>query len=264
MEHNQAYELIESYVFGSLEDAEVVALEKHLDSGCEACLARLREAGDVSTRLAEALPQHSPPARVRDKVFAAIGAEGGPQRATASGSRAGWTASAVMAAALAVIIFWTSSLQRQLVTLRGDLDTAHQEVVRLHDDMTAYQAAARLLGKPCTQLVDLAGVNPNPQASGRVMLHPHEQEGVVYVYQLPPTPEGMEYQLWLMRDGAPRSVGVFSVADDGTAVFRMQSVPDPLSIAEFRVTIEPYGGVEEPTGMLYLAGANTMVEMDAH
>jgi anti-sigma-K factor RskA len=77
------------------------------------------------------------------------------------------------------------------------------------------------------------------------------------MYRLPQTPEGMEYQLWVLREGKPTSVGTFTVAEDGSAMLKLKALPTPTEIASFEVTIEPEGGMPQPTGMMYLTGPDS-------
>ena len=260
MEHDDAYELLDSYVFGTLEKDKVDALEAHLDTGCDECLARLREVAELSAQLASAVPQHDPPQRVKDRLFEQIRGTRNHNASTTASQKPilAWATAGISVTAVIAMIVWGSSINREAIELRTALEISQQEIVRLQQDRSVLDDAATLLGKPCTRLVDLAGVDPNPQAYGKVVLHPKETFGVVYLYRLPPNPEGMQYQLWLVRDGKPTSVGVFTVAEDGGAVIKMQSLPDPTSIASFQVTIEPEGGQPEPTGMLYLTGQNAL------
>lgn len=170
----------------------------------------------------------------------------------------GW-ATAVAATAAAVAIFmWAGSLKEEMKGLRANLDASRVEIARLQQDSSVYTDAARLLGQPCTKLVDLVGVDPNPDAFGKLLMHPEDPTGVVYVYRMPQPPSGMDYQLWFMHEGRPTSMGIFSVAEDGSALLKMERPPNPETIAAFQVTIEPDGGVTEPTGMLYLTSNNTL------
>ena len=118
------------------------------------------------------------------------------------------------------------------------------------------QDVTNLLGSPGMQFVDLEGVDPNPQAFGKVVIDPDKGAAVVYMYALPQTPEGMEYQLWVMREGKPTSAGLFTVSNDGSAMLALEDLSDPNAINEFLVTIEPIGGEISPTGMMYLTGPN--------
>lgn len=155
----------------------------------------------------------------------------------------------------------TASLRRELENMREgfaslqiDLATRQEEIETMRRDLAAYEDATLLLGQPGMQFVDLNGVEPNAQAFGKVVIDPNRGTGIVYMYRLPQTPEGMEYQLWVLREGKPTSVGTFTVAEDGSAMLSMKSIPSPTEIASFNVTIEPVGGMPEPTGMMYLTG----------
>ena len=170
----------------------------------------------------------------------------------------GWIPAVAGTAAAIVLLIWTLSLNQQLKTIHNELSTSQNQITRLETQMAAYTDAALLLGKPCTQMGSLDGVDPNPEAFGQVLLHPDETFGVFYVYRMPQPPQGMEYQLWMLRDGKPTSVGLFTVLADGTAILKMDALPNPTSIEEFVVTIEPSGGQEQPTGMLYLTGPNPL------
>ena len=69
MEHQIAIELVEGYAFGTLDAAERAAVDAHLLTGCPECLARLREVSELSARLAQAVPQVEPRARVKERLF---------------------------------------------------------------------------------------------------------------------------------------------------------------------------------------------------
>lgn len=122
----------------------------------------------------------------------------------------------------------------------------------MQQELEAYKDATALLTAPGMQFFDLAGVAPNEQAFGKVVIEPDGGTAVVYMYELPPTPEGMDYQLWMMRDNVPTSVGTFTVSGDGSASLTLDQIPDMGTFASFDVTIEPAGGAPQPTGMMYL------------
>ena len=260
MEHNAVYELLESYVFGTLDREEVEAVETHLDEGCETCLERLREVTELSASLAGTVPQHDPPLHVKtrlmEKVRATRPEAAAKKRSSSSRGWVGWAAAAVATAAVVLLVIWTSTLQTEITKLNDEMTKASGQVTRLQQDIAAREDATILLNKPGIHFVDMAGVEPNPQAFGKVVIDPDKGTAVVYMYRLPQTPEGMEYQLWILREGEPVSAGVFRVAADGSAMLEVRAIPDPREIAAFQVTIEPAGGLSEPTGMMYLTGPN--------
>jgi anti-sigma-K factor RskA len=184
-----------------------------------------------------------PPAELEGKVMSKIG--GGGRKEEPSRPRRlqfpYW-----MAAAAAVIIVAMGSGYVLLALQNSKLKNQLVEA----SDVTA------LLKSPGMQFVDLEGVDPNPQAFGKVVMDPDKGAAVVYMYRLPQTPEGMEYQLWVMHEGKPTSAGVFTVNPDGSAMLALEELDDMGPIGSFAVTIEPAGGEVEPTGMMYLTGPN--------
>jgi anti-sigma-K factor RskA len=242
-EHDNIYDLIESYVFGNLCSEEYAEIEAHLDSGCEKCLDRLKELSSLSVALADSIPRIKPPEAIKEKLMENIrrdSRESGSYRDPGY-RRFNWllAAAAVVIIALGVGVIWMNS---RISGLRAHLEEAR--------DVTG------LLESPGMQFVNLEGVDPNPQAFGKVVVDPEKGNAVVYMFRLPQNPEGMEYQLWVMREGKPTSAGVFSVSSDGEAVLALKDLGELDSIPKFLVTIEPEGGMDTPTGMMYLTGPN--------
>lgn len=243
MQHDEAYGLIEAYAFGTLEQDELTQLEKHLDSGCQDCSSRLREVAELSAKMAEDIPQYEPPAHVKENIMKKIKA---PGRVAKPGRTLLFKRFSWMSAVAAVVVIGLAIGSLTLLRINRDL---RKELVNAQD-------VTSLLNSPGMQFVDLQGVDPNPQAFGKVVMDPEKGAAVVYMYKLPQTPKGMEYQLWVMREGKPTSVGTFTVNKDGSAMLAMNEISDPSKIASFLVTIEPEGGQKVPTGMMYLTGPN--------
>jgi anti-sigma-K factor RskA len=71
---------------------------------------------------------------------------------------------------------------------------------------------------------------------------------------LPPAPADKSYQLWLVpMNGAPISAGVFNPTS-GQMSHMMMKVPAGLAAKEFAVSLEPAGGMPQPTGPMVLVG----------
>jgi anti-sigma-K factor RskA len=240
-EHDRIYDLIESYVFGSLSPDEYNEIEAHLDSGCEKCIERLNEISQLSVILANSVPQENPPDKIKEKLLDSI--KNKPPKSINIKANKFTKFNWILAAAAVVIIslgLGLLKLNSQVRELKGNLDEAR--------DVT------RLLESPGMKFVNLEGVAPNPQAFGKVVVDPEKGNAVVYMYKLPQNPKGMEYQLWVMREGKPTSAGVFSVSPDGKAILALNDLGGMDSIPKFLVTIEPKGGMDAPTGMMYLTG----------
>ena len=260
MEHKDIYELIDEYVFGTLSDAENIAVEKHLDSNCPECLAKLRQVGEVSVVLANGITQTAPPDSLKKTLMHEIKKTVVlPLSTQKQGSSTSSKIFAVLGAvAVVALIVWNGSLNTKLIELQSQLINSSEKLDRLIADNVVQNEATLLLGKPCTKLVDLQGVSPNQQASAKIFLHPDEDYGVLYAYQLPLAPSDKEYRVWLKHDGIIQSVGVFTVQDDGSALLEVRGLPKVPTIDSFMVTIEPISGVKIPTGMTYLKGQNPL------
>ena len=257
MKHEQVLDILEEYSLGLLEQSQYDAVDEHLDA-CEECRARLLRLSELAEAMAENVPQHDPPARIEEELMNQVqSAPAGPQTVSI-GSRMGWIVAA--AAILGAVYFGVQNteLGTELGKSQAQIDSLSTYVEKLRKDMAAYEDATHLLGKAGMQFVDMAGVGPNGQAFGKVVVDPEGNTGVVYMYQLPDTPDGMEYQLWVMHEGKPTSAGTFTVTNDGSAMPSLEALPDFSQIAAFQVTIEPVGGQAEPTGMMYLTGNNTL------
>ncbi|HEU4364829.1 MAG TPA: anti-sigma factor [Candidatus Krumholzibacteria bacterium] len=275
MDHKIAYELLDSYVFGILEEGERAAVEAHLNDGCTVCSARLREVSELSVRLAATVPQAEPPAHVKERLMARVGMTHHPARSRqrAEGAspgawlRVAWGTAAVAVAAAGFLLWQTTALRRQveetnrlLAATTENTNRMQNEVASLRGELDKYRHAP-VLGEPGVRFVSLDGMEPNRQAFGNVVTRPDKSAGMLYVYRFPMAPEDKEYQLWGLRDGKPPiSLGMFSVNTDGTAMLNMETIPAGEEIVGFSVTIEPRGGMPEPTGMMYVKGMDPMEE----
>jgi hypothetical protein len=151
----------------------------------------------------------------------------------------------VLAASLTGV--YSYKLREQLTLVRADLERVtaeNQELARVMD----------VVGSPRLRVIALGGQTPSPASEGRVLWSPDSKKAVLYAYGLPKPPAGKDYQLWVIEGGTPRSEGVFPVDERGQATHVLPDVPDPAGIGAFAVTLEPAGGLAQPSGEIFLAG----------
>jgi anti-sigma-K factor RskA len=104
------------------------------------------------------------------------------------------------------------------------------------------------------RVVNLAGTEFAPDASGIIVISQDGEHGTLVVDDLPDLGPEQQYQLWLIQDGERTSGGVFSVKQGGYAA-KVIYAPHPLvDYGSFGVTIEPTGGSPGPTGEKVLGG----------
>jgi anti-sigma-K factor RskA len=72
---------------------------------------------------------------------------------------------------------------------------------------------------------------------------------------LPPTSGSNAYELWGIAGAEPVPAGVFTVNQGGVTLFRLPALPPEKSFDKFAVTLEPAGGVPQPTGPMHLVGS---------
>jgi anti-sigma-K factor RskA len=81
------------------------------------------------------------------------------------------------------------------------------------------------------------------------------KRGVLLGGQLAALPAEKQYQLWVFDKGKPVDAGVFDVDPEGRALFESKDLSAIARAENFAVTVEPRGGVPQPTGPIVLVGA---------
>jgi hypothetical protein len=157
------------------------------------------------------------------------------------------------AIALALLSFALSWQYRKLAAQLQNLEhLAHAYT----EEREQTEKLLSVLASPDTLTVKLAGTSEAPNASG-VVKYNGPTGTVMSSANLPPLATGKVYQLWLIPvNGAPVSAGVFGMSDDGHGRMATAEVPANKEVKAFTVTIEPAGGVAQPTGPNVLLGAS--------
>jgi anti-sigma-K factor RskA len=248
------------YALGALEGAERQALESHV-AFCLGCAQKLADARGRIALLAFAAPQVKAPAIVKERLLREIRA---PREHSGAGltemrprdaSRTGlsrWTAILLpIAAVLAIATFllWNANrqLDRQLAALRASVQ---QEQQQLQDA----REVASLISAQDTITVPLAAQPNMPQGTAHVMYN-SKMGMLMYEGEIPPAPAAKSYQLWLVpASGNPISCGVFNPVA-GEPDHWMMKLPQGIEPKAFAVTLEPSGGMPQPTGPRVLVGA---------
>jgi anti-sigma-K factor RskA len=115
------------------------------------------------------------------------------------------------------------------------------------------------LGSADTRTIALAGQQVSPSASAKVFLEPQQRRAVVFFYNLPANASDKSYQLWILRADQPKpqSAGVFDVTKEGAASISIENLPLSTEIKGLAVTLEPRGGVPQPTNTNFYVAGNT-------
>ena len=257
-------ELLPAYALGALDGDDLRELEEHLAGGCAECRRQLDLWHRDLEALAESVTPVEPSETTRARVLRlSAGAAGAT--ATAPAPRRLPRGLPLAAAALLAVAIWGVAGQ---VRLRGELERATTErdrltrqVAALDREVSLVRAEARqasqalqVLAAPGVQSVVMAGLGPTPNAAGHTYVNPRRRDALFYAFDLPALPRDKTYELWYIAGGKPVPAGTFAVDERGTASVRVERVPDVRSIEAWAVTVEPAGGVPQPTGEMVLKG----------
>jgi hypothetical protein len=209
------------YAWDAAEEPELSEIRAHLDRGCEICMARMKRALQTAAVLGALAPPAEPSRKLRGRVLASVGVE---QKGGA------WLFGWATAVAFAVIIVFL------LFSLRVD---QRYEALRS-------RTALAILYAPETREASF-GTSQHQPPYGKVFLSP--SQGVLLIASnLPPTPAGKTYEMWLIPKAAkPVPAGLFRPRADGQAMHVRGGVVDLASTSAVAVTVEDQAGAPQPT-----------------
>jgi anti-sigma-K factor RskA len=235
----------------------------------EAFLHQAGERGEVLARelafAASALSVQARPVAPRAEVRARLLASLGPARAPES--RAGSSAGAWLALAAAALLLVLVGLDDwKLRRTREELSGRTAELSRKLSDAEARARAAevekarqelyrRVLESEDVRVLSLGGKEPQPAARARMFWSEKAKRGVIVAGNLQMLPADKQYELWVFDRGKPVAAGVFDCDPSGRVMFESPDMSMVTLAQNFAVTIEPKGGMPQPTGPIVLIGS---------
>jgi len=228
-------EALAVYALGALEAPERAGVETHV-AACATCAARLRTFQGVAASLPIGLAPVPPPPEAWETISATVRAlRHQAQARTKPAAFAGWLRFAswpAVAAALAALLIWNVSLERELAR-RAPGPAPGPEV----------EALSRRPGR----IVILAGTG-KPEATARLFVAV-DGGGHLAASGLAPLPRERTYQLWFVQTGSSAVSGAtFRVDASGRAWVKVM-VPTPLdNVQAILITEESAPQSSAPTG----------------
>ena len=262
-------DLCAAHVLGVLDEAGRAELEAHLASGCEVCLAELRELSAGATVLAMSAPPRRAPAELRARILEAATRQAplarapeGPPAAEPPpriARRPRWESALtwVYAAAAAVLAVVGVLSWQKAQRLDRELAAAREQAAVLERTLQGEREWADLPGLPGTRIVRLA-----PTADGdstlqaQVIYHAGIQRAMVVAERMS-LPADRAYELWAITASGPTSLGVIHPDAEGRIVARLDQVGGSEPIAAFAFSLEPSGGSPDhhkPSGPVVMVG----------
>ncbi len=267
--HPTREEDFDLYALGALEGDEKLAIESHI-SACADCTRKLAEARGRLALLAFAVPQSNPSPNVKERLMVQVRASRGSAAVTpesaasarapravdrpASGGFFGRWWAAVLVPVGVVLAIATIVLWNQKVQLDRRLADVHAQIEKQQTQLDEARELASLFESKDTITIALAPQPGVPPTSAHVMYNA-KMGMLMYDGNLVPTPANKSYELWLVpTTGDPINAGVFNPVP-GQSNHWMMKLPPGISPKAFAVSLEPAGGMPQPTGPMVLVGA---------
>ncbi|MGE5716739.1 MAG: anti-sigma factor [Acidobacteriota bacterium] len=227
---------------------------------CDALEAEL----DATDDGVPAPPEAAPPPELKERILWQIRgqAPSAPPRRAPSGMPDRGLATMAWALGVAGSFMLAAAFAALWYATRADLGATRANVTQLEGmlqekdrDLKAKEAELAWLKDPRVQVALLKGLESNPTARAKFFWHPGTKQGILWVSGLPPLPLGQSYELWAFVGDQPVPAGTFDARPDGATVVPIGK-QENLGEApvKFAVSVEPKGGVSQPTGAIVLVG----------
>ena len=258
MAHNERFEELAALQALGLPLAEEAPdFARHLEEGCPTCEDLLADFRLAASALSVGAPLRRPRPQTRERILAAV--SGSPPSAVspirpAAASRAAWWLAAA-AAILFVFVLWDDArLRRQREDLRSQTAELSGELSRAQAAAARRDLRVRVLESDDVKVLFLGGKDPQPSARAKVFWSEKAKTGVILASNLARLPADKQYELWVFAQGKPIAAGVFDADTSGRALVESKNLPSIAAAQNFAVTVEPRGGVAQPTGPIVLVG----------
>jgi anti-sigma-K factor RskA len=243
MVHQDYKEMIPARALSALDGTDARALNDHLDD-CEECRRELQECEATAAAMAVSANPMEPSPKVRERILSEIRNESKSEVIPfRSATRNIWTSFGSLGAIAAVIL--VTALIAGLVVLWRQNNARQLELARMKEFM-------ELAATPGAKTMSLDGVDLGAGATAK-LTYDKNGHAMLMVDKLPAVPEGKAYQLWFIVGKNPPMPGKTFVPDDsGKGMLKDEMPATAMDSAVFAITMEPMGGVDAPTGPIYL------------
>lgn len=276
MDREKFIDQCSAYAVGALTGEELKRFTEYLRTASKEECHQLAELVSTASLLPLALDRKTPPARVKEqlmqKIHLSTRAEDAVSRRTADIStsvpapRRNWMPFGIAAALGMIALFSFFALwllntvdeqNKKLVSVQGERQQLQTQLLALKDELTRKEELLKVLASKRIEITVMDGLKTSPVSYGKIIWDPEKRTAILQVSNLPPAPSDKDYQLWIIKDKKPISAGVFAVSNTESNYFKIENlaVTNPKEIGAFAVTLEPKGGVPQPTGEMYIAGS---------
>lgn len=244
MVHEDYKEMIPVRALSALDAAEERALNDHLDN-CSECRKELDEWQATTAALAVVADPVEPSPEVRERILSEVRKDlsAGNVISLRSTRRNIWSSFGSLGAIAAVVLF---------AALIVGLFVLWQQNRAIRHELAAKNEFIQLVNTPGARVSELKGIDLGTGATAK-LAHDRTGHAMLMASKLPSVPAGKAYQLWFIVPNKPPMPGKTFVPDNsGNAVLTDEMAGQALDATVFAITVEPAGGVDAPTGPIFL------------
>ncbi len=281
MTHENYKELMIASALSALDAADARDFQAHLET-CAECRAEANQWDATAALLAFEATPIEPSPLVRERILAAIHADNRPSlssqasqsvqhdqrepsqgrigskvipferpeknvRSAVSPYYAIAASVALVALAISLFVIWQQnrSAKNEVAKLSSELSETQQQLAHEREVLA-------LITTPGSRMTELAGTNVAPGAHAMIA-YDKNGHAMLMAKGLPAAPAGKAYQLWYIMGSKPMPGRVFATDTNGNGSLQDQVPAEAMNGAVFAITLEPAGGVQSPTGAIYLS-----------
>ena len=275
--HTEKFEeLCAGYVLHALDEEERAEFEEMLANASDEERDLYQQMWSAANQLAFTVEKNEPGPAVKEQLMNKIRTESDEQEAQdtvtdiqettseeeeTDSADFNWPAFAAAASfALLIIslslVFYSFNLSSEISNKESVIAQQETQITELKSELQQKEEMLAILEAREVDLVMMSGMEVNPDGYGKIIWNSEQQQALLQVSNLPAVPKDKDYQLWLIKNNKPVSAGVFAVNNESDKFFKIEKMADAdeQSANAFAVTMEPKGGVPQPTGDMYLMG----------
>lgn len=255
MAHSEKFEeLAALQALGLPLGADSEAFARHLAEGCPVCEELLSDFRVAASALSSTVPTRRPRPELRERILQSLlGPRLGVSK-PAPASRTAWWLAAAAALLFVFAVLDDARLRRQREDLRNRAARLSLEASDARAEVARRDLHVRVLESDDVKILFLGGKDPQPSARAKVFWSEKAKTGVLLAGNLAALPADKQYELWVFAEGKPVAAGTFDADASGRALFESRNLPGITAAQNFAVTVEPRGGMPQPTGPVVLVG----------
>ncbi len=255
--------ILEAYVLGSLPESEHARVAADIAQYPELA-SEVAAIEDTMWMVAQAGAEE-PPAALKDKIWAQLNKEETKEEAAVqpahktiplAGSRSynlRWQRAAIWIALvgsmLVNFILWSqrTNTESAQVAMKEQLDTMQHQLAMLQ---SSTQKQGEMLADSNMQTVVMQSMKPGHPMAATIYWNKVNGNTYLAFQKMPPPPTGMQYQMWVIQDGKPVSMGTL---DKNLGLAQVSKLPMEVKAGQaFAISLEKEGGNPTPTEVYVL------------